>query len=96
VPVARSSHSLTAVGSSLFLLGGENVPRVPLGSDVYEYSWNGVWNKVAVRFRARPPFVPLHDVATAHPPLPGMEINMGIIEECATSRHASSAARVLP
>ena len=36
-PVARSSHTLTAVGDQLYLFGGEHTPRHPLTSDLYRF-----------------------------------------------------------
>lgn len=45
---ARSSHTLTAIGSTLYLTGGEHAPRVPLGSDVYAYSLSDkAWRRLA-------------------------------------------------
>ena len=47
---ARSSHSLTAIGDTLYLWGGEHAPRVPLGGDLYAYSLaQQTWRKVAVQ-----------------------------------------------
>ncbi|GAB4817934.1 hypothetical protein N2152v2_004980 [Parachlorella kessleri] len=36
-PVARSSHTITAVGDKLVLWGGEHTPRVPIDSQVHVY-----------------------------------------------------------
>lgn len=46
---ARSSHTITAVGDTIYLFGGEHAPRVPIGSDVYAYSLQErVWRKLQV------------------------------------------------
>ena len=43
-PLARSSHSLTAVGRSLYVFGGEHAPRVPIDATVHRYSLDsGSW-----------------------------------------------------
>ncbi|GLC37373.1 hypothetical protein PLESTB_001594300 [Pleodorina starrii] len=47
VPVERSSHSITVIGDRLFLFGGEHDPRVPVGSDLFEYSFEScTWRVV--------------------------------------------------
>jgi len=44
-PLPRSSHSLTVVGGRAYCFGGENQPRVPIGSDVHVYDLqSGVWS----------------------------------------------------
>ena len=44
VPVERSSHSITNVGSHIFLFGGEHDPRTPINSDIHSYNVsNGEW-----------------------------------------------------
>ncbi|PRW58177.1 nitrile-specifier 5-like [Chlorella sorokiniana] len=49
VPVARSSHTITAVGDTIYLFGGEHAPRVPIGSDVHAYNLQErVWRKLQV------------------------------------------------
>jgi hypothetical protein len=44
LPLARSSHSLTAIGRALFLFGGEHAPRVPIddGPCVHRYDLDAV------------------------------------------------------
>eukprot|EP00884_Botryococcus_braunii_P016719 jgi/Botrbrau1/3730/Bobra.0363s0015.1 len=45
----RSSHSLTSVGDVLYLTGGENVPRVPIGTEMYKLDLNAQdWQKLQV------------------------------------------------
>ncbi|GIL88835.1 hypothetical protein Vretifemale_16766 [Volvox reticuliferus] len=47
LPVERSSHSITVVGNRILLFGGEHDPRVPVGSELYEYSFaDGTWRVV--------------------------------------------------
>ena len=47
-PLARSSHSLTVVGGKAYCIGGENQPRIPIGSDVHVYDLQtSTWNTVA-------------------------------------------------
>ncbi|GIL65022.1 hypothetical protein Vafri_18872 [Volvox africanus] len=44
LPVERSSHSITVLGNRILLFGGEHDPRVPVGSELYEYSFpDGTW-----------------------------------------------------
>ncbi len=46
---ARSSHTITAVGDTIYLFGGEHAPRVPIGSDVHAYNLQErVWRKLQV------------------------------------------------
>lgn len=48
-PQARSSHTIHVIGDTVYLLGGEHTPRVPLGSDVFTYSLSDKrWRKVEV------------------------------------------------
>lgn len=43
-PTERSSHSITVVDDKLLLFGGEHDPRIPIDSDIYEYSFlDGSW-----------------------------------------------------
>ena len=43
-PGARSSHALAAIDDSLYLLGGEFVPRTPLPGDLFAYDIKrGCW-----------------------------------------------------
>ena len=43
-PLARSSHSLTAIGRSLYCFGGEHAPRVPIDATVHRYDLDaGEW-----------------------------------------------------
>ena len=35
VPLERSSHSLSIIKDTLYLLGGENVARIPIDSSIY-------------------------------------------------------------
>lgn len=47
---ARSSHTITAVGDTLYLIGGEHAPRVPIGSDLYVYNLQDKqWRKLQVQ-----------------------------------------------
>ncbi|CAL5218389.1 g61 [Coccomyxa viridis] len=44
VPLARSSHSITAVGSKCYVFGGEHEPRTPIDSALSEYDFEtGQW-----------------------------------------------------
>jgi hypothetical protein len=48
VPAARSSHALAAVGSKLYLFGGEQQPRVPLPDTTYCYDIEtGTWEALS-------------------------------------------------
>ncbi|PNH10707.1 Nitrile-specifier protein 5 [Tetrabaena socialis] len=63
-PVARSSHSITVVDDKLYLLGGEHDPRVPVGSDVYEYSFtDGIWR--VLEAKGEPPIPRVAHAAAA-------------------------------
>lgn len=47
-PLARSSHSLTAVGRSLFVFGGEHAPRTPVDAAVHKLDLEtGAWATLA-------------------------------------------------
>ena len=52
---ARSSHTITAVGDTLYLLGGEHKPREPIGMDVHAYSLRDrAWRRLQVAGAAPP------------------------------------------
>jgi N-acetylneuraminic acid mutarotase len=37
VPQARSSHTVTTCNNKVYVFGGENIPRVPIGSDLHVF-----------------------------------------------------------
>lgn len=50
VPLARSSHTVTAVGGKLYLWGGEHKPREPIDSQLHVYDMEtGAWTRPEVR-----------------------------------------------
>lgn len=53
VPLARSSHTVTAVGGKLYLWGGEHKPREPIDSQLHVYDMEtGAWTRPEVRVGA--------------------------------------------
>ncbi len=58
LPIARSSHTVTVMGDKLYLFGGEHDPRVPVGSELFEYSFqSGEWKIVEAKGEAPSPRV---------------------------------------
>jgi len=60
IPKERSSHSVSIIGTTLYLFGGENIARIPIDSSIYsmEISENspnfGIWNKIQVSNNVEP------------------------------------------
>ena len=54
------AHSVSIIGTTLYLFGGENVARIPIDSSIYsmEISENspnfGIWNKIQVSNKVEP------------------------------------------
>jgi len=70
IPKERSSHSISIIGTTLYLFGGENVARIPIDSSMYsmEISENspnfGIWNKIQVSNNVQPAPRIAHSQAT--------------------------------
>jgi len=46
-PAARSSHSVSALGSQIFVFGGEDKPRNAFDASLHRFGLSGVWNQLA-------------------------------------------------
>lgn len=50
IPGSRSSHCLASLGPSMYMFGGEQLPRIPVEADTYCYDLpSGSWTRVAVK-----------------------------------------------
>ena len=67
--IERSSHSVSIIGDTLYLFGGENVARVPVDSAIYAVNISpnqsnyGIWQKLDVKNDAPCPRI-AHSQAT--------------------------------
>ncbi len=86
-PLARSSHSLTAVGRFLYAFGGEHAPRVPIDPIVHRFSLDdGLWETVPLGGPGSPCLPSRRAARAARPP--------GASAPCPSARVAHSAAAV--
>ena len=66
VPLERSSHSLSIIKDTLYLLGGENVARIPIDSSIYSMDISQTQQN-------------WHKLITNEPPLPRIAHGQAVI-----------------
>lgn len=50
IPIERSNHEISEVNNKMYVIGGENLPRIPIDSTVYCLSFDsqtcGTWKAI--------------------------------------------------
>ena len=62
IPKARSSHGVSAIKNTIYVFGGEHVPRMAIDSTLHSLNTsegrsgavNGIWKKVVVKGKKCP------------------------------------------